>query len=279
MIGSILAFFEALFTEGSSTLGKQTLKEKGESPYSFLAITYIMGALVLFMVSLATKQEFIFSLQSIPFFTARLILDMILGYVGVKALMLFDRSFFSLVRVMTIPLLLLFDVLLGNTVSLLEMVAIGGMFFIFLLLCEYEHFTLSKMRIALPFALLPAFTLTLYKYDITHFNSVFAEQCISLFFLALFAFVMDLVIYKENPLRLFANPRIIAQATCAGIAEVAASFAYVFGTASVITGLRRAYSILFGLVSDVYIFKKKEDTLTLFSIAGIVCLVLLLTFY
>lgn len=278
MIGSLLSLLEAFFEEVSSSLGKKSIAKKEESPYAFLFITYFVGALVYVAASIGAKLPFIFSVESIPTFTVKIILEMLLSYVAVKSLTSFDRSFFSLSRMMTIPFVLIIDAVLGTTLPFYQIVLLFLMLVVFAVLCVHNKVSFKKLYLALPLAVLPAFTIILLKYNISHFNSVFAEQVVSLSLLALWALVTDIILTKENPLRLLTHPIILAQATCSGVASIAGSYAYNYGSATIITALRRAFSLLTSLLSDVFFFKKKTKRATVVAIIALFILLFLLTY-
>lgn len=279
MIGSLLALFEAMFDETASSLGKKSIAKKEESPYAFLFITYLIAVFVFLVVGLSADLPYHFNFAAIPTFTSRLIFEMILGYVMLKSLTLFDRSFFSLSRMMTVPLVLLLDMSFGTQVPFFQILIIALMFLTFLLLCLHEKVSFKRLRLALPLAVIPAITILLFKYDISHYNSAYSEQLTILVFMMLWSFCMDIVLTKENPFRLLSHPIILAQATCSGVASLAGAYAYNYGSASVVTALRRSFSLLASFLSDIFFFKRKERKDTIVTIIVLLVLLALLTMF
>ena len=107
-------------------------------------------------------------------------------------------------------------------------------------------------------ALTAVATISLYKYDVTHYNSVAAEQGIAIFILMLFFFTMAFFVSKENPFRYLRHRVYLTQSLLMGIDSVLMSFAFSLGTPSVVTAAKRALAILFATLSgNIYFHEKK----------------------
>lgn len=169
-----------------------------------------------------------------------------------------DRSTFGFLRVITIPLLLVTDIILAYSVSLSQ---IAGMVLIIvsLILLFMNHGIRRQGAWLVTFIAVNAVvTISLFKYDISHFNSVSAEQAIVSLVLVIFFLTMALVKTKENPLRLLERPVFFAQSFLMGVSSVVMSFAYLFSAASIITAGKRAFNILFCMISGHVYFREKK---------------------
>ena len=112
-------------------------------------------------------------------------------------------------------------------------------------------------------------TLSLYKYDITHFNSVETEQVLVQLVLLIYFFVLAVVVARENPFTFLRKRAFIAQASASGLATSFTSYAYIFAPASIITAALRASAVLFSVVSGEYYFKEKRLLLKISAVCGI----------
>ena len=141
----------------------------------------------------------------------------------------------------------------------------------------YFDFSKSKgMLLVLLVAVLAAVDISLYKYDISHFNSVESEQAIISLIVALYFFITATLIRKENPLAFLREKIYMAQAGSSGIAYFVNSFAYLYAPASVITTAFRGFSVLFSILTGAFYFKEKKFILRVFLFVIIVAGLLLL---
>ena len=275
MIGLFLVLASTFFTETQDSIGKRTVSDGRPSIYP-MGFLNLMWGFLFFLVIIFVRQSFVFSLASLPTFVPRLLLEIVLAHVAVLAITRADRSTFSLIRIGTIPLLLFADIMLGYAIGMWAFIGLGVI--ILVLLFAFSNQTIGKKGIGLvaTTALLAAVTLSLYKYDITHFNSVEAEQSLIIGALLVYFFLMARFSANENPLRFLRQPVFLMQSLSAGLAELLMSFAYLFGTAAVITAAKRAFAVLFGVISGQMYFKEKhlaaKLVISLFLIVGLVLL-------
>ncbi len=277
MIGLLLTAVSTFFSETQESLGKKGVTEGTQSIYTMGFLSMFWGC-VLYAVLSIINHSFRFSFASLPTFGVRIILELILAHISVHAITRADRSTYSFIRVGTIPILLVTDIALGYSISTGAFIGIG---LILVSLCSlfFSH-TLKKNGAGLTVAtmLLAVATLSLYKYDITHFNSVEAEQGIIVGILLLYFFFMARWVSKENPFRLFSQPSILGQSLSAGIADVLMSFAYLYGSASIITAAKRGLGVFWAILSGNRYFKEAGLAAKLFALLTIVAGLLLTTF-
>lgn len=267
MLGIVLVGGGALAEEAGASIGKWETAQKKESVFSMGFINSLWATL--FLLALAFfipanffapgfPRGFVFSMASLPTFLPRVGLEILQAWATVYAITRADRSTFGFLRILTIPLLLVVDIALSYSVSLPQ---IAGMSFIItsLILLFINHGIRRDNAWLVVFTAVNAVaTISLYKYDITHFNSVEAEQGLISIVLLVFFFTMAMVRAKENPLRLLAHPVLFLQSLLMGVSGIVMSFAFLFSAASVITTASRAFNILFAMISGHVYFREKR---------------------
>jgi drug/metabolite transporter (DMT)-like permease len=262
MFGILLAVIGALLNEASIAIGKAQIKLKKESIYimgflsSFWAAIWFLGVILY-------KNEFNFSLHSLPTFIPRLVLEIILAHISIVAVIGSDRSSYSFIRVLTLPLLLITDLWLGYSFNVSQILALVAIISSLFLIAYNKGINRKGMRLVFATAVLAAITISLYKYDIAHFNSVEAEQGVIGLALLIYFFFGSFWVQKANPFRyLFKYPFSI-QSFAVGFASVLGSFAYIFAPATIISSAERSSSILWAVLSGNLYFKERRIGLKL----------------
>jgi len=102
------------------------------------------------------------------------------------------------------------------------------------------------------------FTISLYKYNITHFNSVVVEQLLMYVILLIAFFFIALVGAKENPFIFLTRPVFLLQSFSVGLGGMIESFAFNYGAASLIIAAKRSASIFWTLLSGKHCFNEKN---------------------
>lgn len=275
MIGVILASLSSLFNEIATSIGKYEVRNHKESVYTMGFLNLFWGTVLLFIIALA-RDKFVFSLASLPTFGLRAILEIAQTHVTLMAIMRSDRSTFGFLRILTIPLLLATDVILGYSIDLNQMLGIGLIVFSLIFLFINHGLSKNGAGLVLFTAINSVATISLMKYDITHFNSVEGEQMPINAILMIYLFVMAFFAAKENPLKYFAKWPLFLQSAAMGLTGVAGSFAMSFAPASIINTAERSSAILFATVSGNVYFKEKHVFIKLISLALIVAGLLML---
>lgn len=257
MIGIFLIIIAALFEEVSTSSAKESLARHAESIASRAFLVGMWGMLFL-GISLLGGIEWKFTLASLPFFSARVILELIQTIITLKAITIADRSTFGFFRTLTIPLVLCIDVVLGTALSLSQiwgvMAIIASLFIL-----TYRHSISNKgMGFALFSAIGSSITLSLYKFNITHFNSVPTEQILSGAIILPYFFWHALVKDKENPFKLLRSKRIFGESAASGAGGIIASFAYMFAPASVIVATQRSAALCWSIVAGALHFHERH---------------------
>jgi hypothetical protein len=265
MLTLFLVFSATFFEEVSSVSTKKGISNNKESIYTagFLNLFFVT---LFFLAIILYSGNFVFSLQSLPVFGARIAIEFVLFTIGLRAIALADRTTFSFIHSGTIPILLVIDLFLGYTLSTEQLLGIGLFCTAILLLVFYKGI---EKRGALNVALLTvgaAVTISLFKYDITHYNSLEAEQFMAYLIMLIYLFFYNLFVLKENSFRAFRRVGFFAQSFTAGLATVLISFAYLYGAASVITALKRIGVVSWSLLSGRIYFREKHILIKFFLV-------------
>ena len=257
MIGVIIAGVAQFFAEISTSIGKYEVAHKRQSFYAFGFLNAFWATVFLIAIALV-RGEFVFDLASLPTFALRAVLEIILMFVSLRAVITADRSTFAFMRVLTIPLLLGADLALGYTISTAQFAGIAVILVAFVFLFTGKGLGRKGRMLSLFSATLAAATLTLYKYNIEHYNSVEAEQTI----LHILMLVVLLGVAKwhtnERLFPLLIHPPFLVQSLFSGIASVLLSYAYLFAPASIITTSKRVFEILGSIISGQALFREKH---------------------
>lgn len=278
MIGVLLATLGTFFTEIATTIGKRKVEEGKESVYTLAFLNMFAATLCFFAIALLWPQTFTFSLASLQSFIPRLILEIAQMHFTIIAIREADRSMFNFIRIGTIPLLFFIDIALGYKIGFL---AIAGILVLIIALVSTAANTALSKKGALWVTLTAvnaAATISLYKYNIAHFNSIVAEQLIVMAILLVYFFALATILARENPLA-FLKRRVFAMQTFTdGAGIMLDSFAYHYGPASVILAAKRSSAVLWSIFSGNMYFGERAlgARLTLFVLIvfGLVLLAL-----
>lgn len=256
MIGLTFVLIATFWEELGSSIGKWQVAERKESIYTFGFLSLLWGTLFLFGTAMV-RNEFVFSFASIPTLGARMVLEILQVHVSILAITRADRSTFGFLRILTIPLLLATDIFLGYTIGQNQIIGISIIIMALMFLFINHGIRKEGAGLVIFTAINAVATISLFKYNITHFNSVEVEQIIVHIVLLCYFLFMALGVAKENPFRFLRKPIFFAQSAGAGVGTVFMSFAYLFGTASVITTIKRAAAIFWAMLSGNKFFKEK----------------------
>lgn len=254
LVTAIGGFFEELGT----SIAKRNITEKVASIYTIGFLNTLSGAIILFGAIVIFNQDFTFSSKSLPTFGLRAGLEIFQAYVTMVALSLADRSTHGFLRVLTLPLLLLVDAVLGYALTVEQVIGVSIIVFAFIFLFINHGIRKQGSMFVLFSAINAVATISLYKYDITHYNSVAAEQILIFIILSVYFLCMAIFVNKENPFLALKNRKLLLQPVLHGIGGTILSFAYALAPASVITSAKRSVEVLWSVLSGHVIFKEKH---------------------
>lgn len=260
MIGFILASLGSFFREVSSSIGKQEVSAARESYFSLGFLNLLIQAFIYFGIALFIRKHFLFSFDSLPTFSVRALLEVFQAHISVLALVCADRSTYSFVRTTTIPLLLFVDIILGYAIGFHQAIGVSIMFASVFLFLMNKNAGKTGVFLAGFTAVNAVVTISLFKYNITHFNSVEAEEGIITLILMFYFLFMAFARAKENPFRLLRRPMIIFQSLSSGAASTLGGFSYAFAPASLILAVERSSSVLWAILSGNFYFHETGFT-------------------
>ena len=250
MSALILVFLSSLFHEVSVSIGKRQVANHTESLYGMGFLGAIWATLFFIGIAVFSSADLIFLPESIPTFGLRAIFEIILLFVILHAIKDADRSTLTSLRVLTIPLLLLVDIVLGYTLSGMQIIGVTLLMASAAVILFKAPARSSKGKImALTSAVLAVVTISLYKYDISNFNSVEAEQGLMYFILLVALIIGSIVQGHENVFKYLLRPLCLFQSLASAAAAVLHSFAYVFMPASIILALSRSSEVFMSMIS------------------------------
>lgn len=196
MFGLLLVFLGSVFGEVATSIGKREVQLKKETVYSLGFLDLLWGTAFFFAYALASPATFVFDPASLPTLLTRIVFELALVYLAVHAIVAADRSTFGFLRILTVPLLLGVDFALGYALSAPQIIGICVIIAGFAVLYMNHGIRSKGARYVIGTALLAAITISLYKYNITHYNSVVAEQGIMSFIIMIFYFFMAKVVSR-----------------------------------------------------------------------------------
>ncbi|MBL8159073.1 hypothetical protein JNJ66_01315 [Candidatus Saccharibacteria bacterium] len=232
--------------EVSDSLGKGAVRRHLTTAYG-LAFLGQFWSTVFLIGTMALGAEFVFSVESLPTFLLRLGLAVGTALVGAMAVITADRSTVGFLRSLTIPMLLGVDIFLGYAMSGWQ---IAGVFLMFVgLAWGFRGNPRSKngAKLVLMSAVLGVITASLYKWNITHYNSVVGEQVVLHGCLLLLFFVLT-TRQSGLPLHMLVKPWTGSQSMANGLSSTVESFAYVYAPASVIIALKRSFALFWSVM-------------------------------
>lgn len=262
--------FGSFSSEAGASIGKREVQSGHESIYMMGFLDALWGV-ALFAALLTTGSEvWRFSAASLPTFLLRAVLEIFQAHMTVLAITMADRSTFGFIRIGTIPLLLAVDAVLGYAIGGTRLIGIALIVAALCLLLVKRGMTTKGIGYVLVTTVNAVITLSLMKYDITHFNSVGAEQILILLVLLSYFFIMARIRLGERLLELMWCRTLLLQSLAVGIGTVLISFGYALLPASIATTVTRAFAVLWAVLSGNMMFKERHLAL---KIAGaVICI-------
>lgn len=247
MLPVLLVLTSTFSLEIAQSLGKKLAKQRRENVYQ-LGFLALFWGLVFMVVSLAFGAPFHLSAASLPTLSLRVILEVALAVVNAEAIIKADRSTVGFLRLITIPLLLVIDISLGYHITQWQLVGVGVMFAALVLAFRHNPLGRKGAGLAALSGFLAVGTVSLYKYDISHFNSVAAEQIVVLAILVSFFYIQSARSSRRSPLKMLFHPNTGTQALASGIVIPLESFAMSLAPASVIIAYKRSFALIWSII-------------------------------
>ncbi len=260
LIGIILCWIWTLLTETNNSI--QKIKTKKYHILKVWAITSFFWMLT-FSTAIIYKLyfhniELYFNQESLPFIIIRILLEIAQSYVTVMAIKYCDRSTFSFLRILTIPLLVIADIMLWYQFTNLSFIGIWIILLSFLVFnTKKKSLNFKWRKFAIFTAINAVITLSLFKYSIAHFwNSLEIDQLIMTSAIFIFFLIYWAVKTKSFVLKPLIKEKIfIVQWLAIWLASMAISYSYLYLNASEATSIVRAWWIFWSIVAWILFFK------------------------
>ncbi len=266
MFGVLLMLAGTFFEELSTSIGKIGIRRHLESPFSFGFINSSLVTIAFIVILVIRRNGLVFSSASLPLLAIRVVLEMLTASVTLHAIAKADRSTYGFLRTLTIPLILVYDLVLAYKFDYLQL--LGVAFIVVALLFLFMNHGLSRKGAALSLlsAFLASLTISIYKYSITNYNSPEIDQSIVNFFLLVFFFVMAKYVYKEDAVKAFWHRRSLGQSMIAALGSLVESYAYLFAPASVIVAAKRSLAVFWSVLSGKVAFHERKLAIKLIAL-------------
>lgn len=277
MLSVLFATISSFIGEISSSVIKFEVDHKKETVYTAGFINMIFGLLA-FSALAIFRGKFVFSLASLPTFSLRAILEILQAQVTMFALVKADRSTNAFVRNLTIPLLLIVDLAIGFSVGVNQWIGILLIFAVLAVILAFHVINLRGIGYPLFTAVNAVATISLFKYNITYFNSVEADQILIYIILLIYFFLAARFFGKENPLKALKNKLLLGQGIFNGIAGLFGAFAISLGNPGIAMTAERSSAVLAGIISGRNYFQEKKFGAKLIACAALIVGLVLLAY-
>lgn len=277
MFGLVFILIGTFFEETTSTIGKYEMKHHLERPFGmgFLNSVALLGIV---LSTVVIRWDVLhFSVASIPTLAIRMVFEVIQGVSAVLAVKYAERSTFSFLRTMTIPLILIVDLMLGYVIQPVQIVGMLVIAAALLLLFMNHGIKKAGVWFVVANAVNAVVTTSLYKYNVTHFNSPEFEGLVSAVWYCGMFYILSHVYEKRHPFHLFTNRTLMAQSLSSGFAQFIEGYAYVFAPASVVMATKRSLNIVWSMLFGNKVFHEKHMIVKALTAAGCIVGIVMLT--
>ncbi len=278
MFGLILVASSQLFAEIGVAFGKHQVEHKEETVYEMGFVNILCTAL-LFGAWCLIAGSFVFVPESLPFFLLRAVLEVILLFTSIHAVVDADRSTFAFLRLLTIPAVLFADVMLGYNLPLPQALGILLIATSLLFLFAGKGLSARGKVLTIISSLIAAGTITLFKFNITHYNSVEAEEILMNGLLLVTLVIAGFVRGHQNVFGALLRPKALAQSFAIGMGSALMGFAYAYAPASIITTSKRGIDVLLAIASGRAFFHEDKLLLKLSAFVTVALGLAVVAFY
>jgi len=276
MFGLSIMMASTFFREIANSIGKEEVARHKESIFTmgFLNMFWLVAGFSI--IALVRPSFFIFSLASIPTLIIRIISEIAQAHVTMLAVANAERSTYGFLRVLTLPLLLIVDIVLGYRIDAMQFAGISVIIVALGFLFLNHGITKKGAAYTIFTAFNSVICVSLYKYHITQFNSVVAEQLI-VGMCILWYFVLTAHHFAhEHPLKFLTKKVFFIQSGTSGFASALESFAFLFAPASIIISAKRSLVVMWSFLSGQKIFHEKASLSKWFGFSVLICGIILL---
>jgi hypothetical protein len=260
MFAGILVFVGHFFEELSAAASKHAFSVRIFSYTVYGFLSHVISAFFFGTYAWVNGNAFVYNTDALPIFGIRLITEIVQCEIVYRALVQSERTTFGFARVLTIPILLVFDLAMGNALSIPQMLGVGGISVALLAYFGIDHQKGKGVHLAVISAFLSAVNIAIYKYDITHYNLAMVAQFFMAVSLAVFFGIRVLFSSSDRLLlrQLREHPLIGLTFLGQSAATLLISLAYTMAPASLIIAISRASSVVWSLLSGIFLFHEHK---------------------
>jgi len=283
MIWLLLWIIWTFFSEINNSITKNKTEK-----YHFLKVWVISSFfwVLIFILSWAYKYYFTdidlyLNKESIALLATRLVFEILQSYFTILALKHCDRSTFSIIRILTIPLLVIADIMLWYQFTTYSLIWIWVIITSFILFNSKSKTLNFKWWYYILFTAVNAvLTLSLFKYSITHYwNSVEIDQLIMITWIFIFFIIYN---YRKNKccaIKLIVKEKLfLLQWLAIWLSSLILSYSYLYLNASEATAVIRAWEMFWAIIAWTIFFKEdniiKKLLFAFFIIAWLIIMVI-----
>lgn len=266
--GVLLLLFWTLFLEQSSVKKKKLGAEINSNQISFLT-TFITGIVAAIVVFFQNNRTFDLNLLSFTLVVYQVLAAVIFYAISNKAVHYADRSTSAVLSTMAIPLLLLFDMILGY--EILSRHIIGVIFLIVVLSYSFLNgqFSTKGIKYVIISNLISVTTITAFKYSVTYFTTTSMMNFLNCFFVSWLFFIVIMRTLGRKGIKQILKPKYMLFGCLHGIGTVLCAAAYSVMISSIVAALKRFLSMMRGILMWKLYFRE-DNVLRKLSIASLI---------
>lgn len=269
----VWTFFSEIWAVKMKKLWKQI------SPFQkWLILSFFQSITSLLLLFFTQNRSFEITILSILFTIFLIVWWYLFKIFAIKAIETADRSTNTIFSILTIPLLLIWDILIWYDISSYQI--IGVIFITVIILTTSINWTMSLkwLKYILITNVIAFFNVTFLKYNITYFTSVETLVFIISWF-TFWVFLVD-ILFREGRESIISclNKDYMIFWLFAGINWILVNFAYLFGPASVINAIKKVSVMIWGVVFGKLIFKEINFVKKLWSVSVLAFWVFIMNF-
>lgn len=222
--------------------------------------------MIVFLLSWLYKYYFTqinlnFNFDSIFLLFIRLIFEILQTYFTMQAIQKADRTTFSTIRILTIPLLIIVDIILGYNFTFYSFIWMWIILLAFIIFnFRWKIINFKWWQYVLFTAINAVFTISIFKYSITHYwNSVEIDQFFILSWILLFFIIYNYKKNKSCALKLIIQEKqFLFQWIAIWLASLILSYSYLYLNASEATMIKRAWEMFWSIIAWYLFFKESH---------------------
>lgn len=263
-----LLLFWCFFLEQSTIFKKKWSAEIDINQISLLTMiaTAVCSGVVLWVKS---DRHYELTLVSFLLLIFQILGAVIFSSLSNKAIHHAERSTFSVMSTMSIPLLLLSDIVFGYGVTIWQIIGVSVLVIMLSYAIFKGDFSTKGMKYIIASNIVSLGTTIAFKYSTSHFGSTELVN----FYNAIFAGLLFFIIVSRTKgwkgIKNTFKSKYLGFAMLYGVGGVLSAAAYKYMIASMVIALKRFFAMMFGVITWKLFFHEK-NTLKKLSVASIV---------